>query len=95
MTMIQQEIRFFYPLTEQIPLDLIYEETKPIRYTMDAIGTGSGFYLASNGTSSSFITGQLTIDCDRVRFQSKKKRTFIQKLMYKAMGIKVYESNSN
>jgi hypothetical protein len=95
MTMIQQEIKFFYPLTEQIPLDLIYEETKPIRYTMDAISTGSGFYLASNGTSSSFITGQLTIDCDRVRFQTTKKHTFIQRLMHKAMGIKVYESNSN
>ena len=87
--MIQQEIRFFWPLTEQIPLDLIYEEIKPKSYTMDAIGTGSGFYLGSNGTSSTYITSQLTINCDNVRFQSKKKHTFIQKLMHKAMGIKV------
>jgi len=89
--MIQQEIKFFYPLTEQIPLDLIYEETKPKGYTMDVIGTGSGFYLASTGASASYVTSQLTIDCDNVRFQSKKKHTFIQKLMYKAMGIKVEE----
>jgi hypothetical protein len=87
--MIQQEIKFFYPLTEQILLDLIYEETKP---KLPVTGT----YLIGNvgvGSTSGFITSQLTIDCDRVRFQTTKKHTFIQKLMYKALGIKVYENN--
>ena len=93
--MIQQEIKFFYPFTEQIPLDLIYEETKPNFASMYA---APNTYLINNGvggTASSYITSHLTIDCDNVRFQSKKKHTFVQKLMYKAMGIKVYESNSN
>jgi len=87
--MIQQEIKFFYPLTEQIPLDLIYEETKLKEYMFDCTSTGSGFYLASNGTTSSWVTNQFTINCDQVKFQSKKKHSFIQKLMHKAMGIKV------
>lgn len=85
--MIQQEIKFFYPLTEQIPLDLIYEETEPKVWT--SVGVTSGFYLMSTETTSSWVTGQLTINCDQVKFQSKKKHTLIQKLMHKAMGIKV------
>ena len=93
MTMIQQEIKFFWPLTEQIPLDLIYEDYKeptphitPGTYLVNIVGPG---------TTGSFISSQFTINCDRVRFQTTKKHTFIQKLMHKAMGIKVYESNSN
>jgi hypothetical protein len=88
--MIQQEIKFFYPLTEQIPLDLIYEETEPKLWT--SLGVTSGSYLMSTGATTSYVTSHLTIDCDNVRFQSKKKHTFIQKLMFRAMGIKVQDN---
>jgi len=88
--MIQQEIKFFYPLTEQIPLDLIYEEIEPKLWT--SLGVTSGSYLISNGewkTAYSSTSTQLTINCDQVKFQSNKKHTFIQKILYKVLGIKV------
>jgi hypothetical protein len=84
MPMIQQQIKFFWPLTEQIQLDLIYEDCKPLPL--------SGTLLISNGGTTSLWTGGVTntvINCDQIRFQTKKKHTFLQRLMYKAMGIKV------
>ena len=86
MSMIQQEIKFFWPLTEQIPLDLIYEGcNKP--YSL----VSSGALLISNGSTwtTSITTQHTTINCDQISFQTKKKQTFLQRLMYKAMGIKV------
>jgi hypothetical protein len=87
MPMIQQEIKFFWPLTEQIPLDLIYEGcNKPL--PLVSFGTD---LLTSNGSTwtTSITTQHTTINCDQISFQTKKKQTFLQRLMYKAMGIKV------
>jgi hypothetical protein len=84
--MIQQEITFFWPLTEQIPLDLIYEGcNKPLPLV------SSGVFLISNGSTwtTSNTMQHTTINCDQISFQTKKKQTFLQRLMYKAMGIKV------
>lgn len=87
MPMIQQEIKFFWPLTEQIPLDLIYEGcNKPLPLV------SSGVLLISNGgtlCTTSNTMQHTTINCDQISFQTKKKQTFLQRLMYKAMGIKV------
>jgi len=86
--MIQQEITFFWPLTEQIPLDLIYEGcNKP--YPL--VSVSSSVLLISNGSTwtTSNTMQHTTINCDQISFQTKKKQTFLQRLMYKAMGIKV------
>lgn len=50
--MYQQEIQFFWPLTEQIPLDLDYTDCdKPKLYTTMPIVGGTGLtLLASGGT---------------------------------------------
>ena len=83
----QQEIKFFWPLTEQIPLDLIYEGcSKPLPLT------NFSPLLVSSGHTGTWWTGGVTntvINCDQISFQTKKKQTFLQRLMYKAMGIKV------
>ena len=88
MPMIQQEIKFFWPLTEQIPLDLIYEGcNKPYSFVSSSV------LLTSNGSIGTWTTSNTmqhtTINCDQISFQTKKKQTFLQRLMYKAMGIKV------
>jgi hypothetical protein len=88
MQYIQQEIKFFWPLTEQIPLDLNYEDCKPL--PLVSFGTD---LLTSNGSICTWTTSNTmqhtTINCDQISFQTKKKQTFLQRLMYKAMGIKV------
>ncbi len=87
MSMIQQEIKFFWPLTEQVPLDLIYENcNKPY-----SLVSSSVLLISNGGTLCTTINTMqhTTINCDQIRFQTKKKHTFLQRLMYKAMGIKV------
>jgi hypothetical protein len=89
MQYIQQEIKFFWPLTEQIPLDLIYENcNKPL--PLVSFGTD---LLTSNGIIGTWTTSNTmqhtTINCDQISFQTKKKQTFLQRLIYKAMGIKI------
>ena len=50
----QLEIQYFYPLTEQIPLDLDYADCdKPTMWTTGNMTTGT--FLASNGTTTAWI----------------------------------------
>jgi hypothetical protein len=58
----QLEIEYFFPLTEQIPLELDYEECgKPMIYwTTEVLGT-SGQFLTNGGTgSNSWSTTNVT-----------------------------------
>jgi hypothetical protein len=96
--MMQQEIQFFYPLTDQILLDLNFQPCKEFQKSKEKEGvfissgtiTFDGIGAAGINTTGTYITnGTLTINCDEVKFQSKKKHTFIQKIMHKAIGIKV------
>ena len=55
----QQEIKFFWPLTEQIKLDLDYTECdKPkIYWTTEVLGTdGTGMTLMSTGSNVTWST---------------------------------------
>ena len=56
--MYQQEIQFFWPLTEQIKLDLDFTECdKPKLYTTIPIGSGgSGMTLMSTGSNVTWST---------------------------------------
>ena len=95
--MIQQEFHFFYPLTEQTLLDLDFQPCTDYQKSKEKEGHFiSSPYpwgtITTSGitTTGTYITaGTLTINCDDVKFQSKKKHTFIQKMIHKAIGIKV------
>jgi hypothetical protein len=52
----QLEMQYFFPLTEQIPLDLNYAEChKPILWTTLSIGSdGTGFTLTAGGGTVSW-----------------------------------------
>lgn len=92
----QLEIEFFYPLTEQILLDLDFKpcedyldqkrkESTYIGYRPDQWGT-TGMVL----TSSGFISPNLTIDIDNTPITIRtKKQSFIRKMLYKAMGLRL------
>jgi hypothetical protein len=91
--MYQQEIKFFWPLTEQIALDLDYTNAgKP------DCGIGSTSFIVGNGgtapwTTSSYITtSQLTvttegIETPAITFTLNKKPFIIKRLAYKFLGI--------
>ena len=94
----QLEIPFFYPLTEQIPLELDfklcldYEERKRKEslYTgnrIDYWGNGAGLIYT---TTSSSIASSFTIDMDKlpITIQSKYRPNIIKRLIYWSLGMK-------
>jgi hypothetical protein len=85
----QQEIKFFWPLTEQIPLDLDY--TDCARY----INTGQNVKLydvASNGCTVVRMIppnweASTHVNIDDIKFTLNKKPGIIRRLAYKLLGI--------
>jgi hypothetical protein len=92
----QLEIQYFFPLTEQIPLDLDY--TQPEKPLFWNTSVTSGTYLIANGNggttwttiSNNLGTPSFTINVDEmpITIVSKKKPNFIMKFIYKSMGMK-------
>ena len=95
-TMIQSEIQFFWPLTEQIPLDLDYTgcDTKP-ESILSYGYTGVTFSSVNNGTWTTAISPTLTvsptnpkgyIEIGGLQIGQEKEPNFIQKLIFKLLG---------
>ena len=87
--MYQQEIQFFWPLTEQIPLDLNYEncakpklttpiDTNGITYTTGAWDTGTVSITASH----------LNLDIDTTVVKVKETPNLCSRIIYKCLGLK-------
>jgi hypothetical protein len=84
----QVEIQFFYPLTEQVPLDLDYSNCeKPKLSTI--ITTGSSCVMNAGSTYTTQIIGNFQIDADKTTFKTTKKPNLIRKALFKIMGIKL------
>jgi hypothetical protein len=100
--MIQQQIEFFWPLTEQIPLDLDFSQCSPHEYYLRVQGIGRvGPYptgmvykeatWTTNNAPQLTVTpidsvGQLSIGGINVGLETEPK--WYQKLLYKALGFK-------
>jgi len=99
----QLEISYFFPLTEQIPLDLDYTLTE--KYILDKRAEQlqnstviSGSYLVGGGigaTTWTTISNNLgspsftiNVDAMPITVISKKKPNFIMRFIYKSMGMK-------
>lgn len=84
----QLEIEFFWPLTEQIPLDLDYSECiKPKLYTTNTVTVtsgGTGLAYTNSGT----ITSSFTIDSEITKVVLPEEPGFIRKMAYKILGLK-------
>jgi len=85
----QSEIEFFWPLTEQIQLDLDYTNCeKPRIYTpLQLTGT---LPVANGGTGITTYAGftSLTIDVIPVTFKVTEEPPWYRKLLYKLLDIK-------
>jgi hypothetical protein len=90
----QLEISFFYPLTEQVPLDLDYancEKPKLYNETGTIIGT-NGPYVLTTGATSTYalhVDGKVSMDADKITFRTSKKPNIIRKALFSVMGIKL------
>jgi hypothetical protein len=87
----QLEIQFFWPLTEQISLELDYSNCeKPKLYTSTLL-TGAinvGIWNSTYETQTQII-GNLSIDADKTIFKTSKKPNIIRRALFNVMGIKL------
>lgn len=97
----QLEISYFFPLTEQVPLDLDFTLTE--KYILDkraeqarnSVTSGMLLSVGSGGTGWTTISNNLgnpsftiNVDAMPITIVSKKKPNFILKFLYKSMGMK-------
>ena len=99
----QLEISYFFPLTEQVLLDLDFkpceEHAKKIQEerwkNSVTLTSGMGLTIANGGTTWTTISNNLgspsftiNVDAMQITIISKKKPKFILKFLYKSMGMK-------
>lgn len=87
----QLEIEYFWPITEQIPLDLDYTDCEKPRLSITSSnGLLSGAYLLHNGktTSYSVVASTLNIDVDSTTFKVAEKPNIIRRGLLNILGIK-------
>ena len=86
----QLEIEYFFPLTEQIPLDLDYTDCKLQPSVF--LSSGSNFVLGTNSTLAvnqwvTVNTGRLELDVEQTIIKVTKKPPLYRRALYKLMGI--------
>jgi len=79
----QLELKLFWPLQEQIPLDLD-DCPIPKMWTATSKIIDSGYLIASSNISG----GVLTINTDEVVFHTKRQN-FFRRLLFKLLGLRV------
>jgi len=91
----QLELDLFWPLTQQIPLDLDYTRCYSInQYTVKNTGMtityddGGNFTTSTSLVADSVRTFELHIDDDGLTLVSDNKPNLIRRLMYKLIGFK-------
>lgn len=91
----QLELKLFFPLTQQIPLDLDYSQCNHMKYrTVSYPGTTIAYNNIENPiTSTSLVansarTFELHIDDDGLTLVSETRPNLIRRLTYKLIGFK-------
>jgi hypothetical protein len=89
----QLNIEYFFPLTEQIPLELYYTDCHKPKLTLPFdLTAGKGLKItkgASNTLSNVSISGsQLNLDVEEIEFKLKDKPNLLRRICYKVMGLK-------
>jgi hypothetical protein len=97
----QLNIEYFFPLTEQITLDLDFTQTekyilnKRAEQARNSVTSGMLLSVGNGGTTWTTISNNLgnpsftiNVDAMPITIISKKKPNFIMKFIYKSMGMK-------
>lgn len=85
----QDEIEFFWPLTEQIPLALDYTECESPKLTVSYPFDGTtGYSFHTWNTNATITASNLTLDVDTTTVKMKSEPHFIRKVLYNLLGLK-------
>lgn len=85
--MYQQEIVFFWPLTEQIPLELDYTNCSRPKVTF-SYGQSIDITTATWNNNLTISASHLNFDVEELEFKMKEKPNLLRRVMYKIMGLK-------
>ena len=92
----QLEIQFFWPLTEQIPLELDHSNCYKPKINTNTSGTflcsPGGSYVLTTGTTSTYalhVDGKVSMDADKMTFRTSKKPNIFRKMLFNVLGIKL------
>ena len=92
----QLEIQFFWPLTEQIPLELDHSNCYKPKINTNTSGTflcsPGGSYVLTTGTTSTYalhVDGKVSMDADKMTFRTSKKPNIFRRMLFNVMGIKL------
>jgi hypothetical protein len=84
----QLNIDYFWPLTEQIPLDLDYTDCKKQQLTYPTGSGGFTFNVNDAWSTTSITTSRLHLDVDTTVIKSNTKPPLIRRGLYKLLGLK-------
>ena len=85
--MYQQEIQFFWPLTEQIPLDLDYSNCVNPKLTVNhAFPFAVGTTISSFPTGTSWTTTSIRLNEETTTMLVAKKPNLLRRMIYKLIG---------
>jgi len=84
----QLEIKYFWPLTEQIELDLDYSGCHKAKIDWSPIDRG--LYVIANGntTSTTISAAHLVLDIDTTTVTVKCKPSILSRCIYRIIGLK-------
>lgn len=85
----QLEIKFFWPLTEQISLDLDYTNcAKPNSKNLSSTSSPS-YVLSPNSLNNSVIisASSFVLDVENTVIKTQKEIPFYRKMLYKLLGL--------
>lgn len=84
----QLEIQFFWPLTEQMPLELDYVNCEKPKLHTGTFLTGA-INFGNGSTYETQIIKNLSIDADRIILKTSTKPNIIRRALFNVMGIKL------
>lgn len=84
----QLDIEFFWPLTEQIPLDLNYTDCIKPQYTTATSGLYTFTDSNKSWTTATIGAGNLVIDVASAVFKLAEEPPLYRKVLYKLMNIR-------
>ena len=88
----QLEIQFFWPLTEQIPLELDHSNCYKPKISGTFLCSPGGSYVLTTGTTSTYalhVDGKVSMDADKMTFRTSKKPNIFRRMLFNVLGIKL------
>jgi len=84
----QLEIKYFWPLTEQIELDLDYSNCHKPKIEWSSIDRSLYTFANAGTTSTTISAAHLVLDIDTTTVTVKRKPSIISRCIYRIIGLK-------